>query len=43
MLERSVAGEIEKAAVIGVILSVVAIITAMVMRLLGFRIAAEPV
>jgi iron(III) transport system permease protein len=43
MLERSVAGEIEKAAVIGVILSVLAIITALVMRRLGFRLGAEPV
>ena len=43
MLERSVAGEIEKAAVIGVILSFLAIITAMVMRRLGFRLGAEPV
>ena len=43
MLERSVAGEIEKAAVIGVILSVLAIITAMVMRRLGFRMGAEPI
>lgn len=41
MLERSVAGEIEKAAVIGVILSILAIITAMVMRRLGFRMGAE--
>jgi iron(III) transport system permease protein len=43
MLERSVAGEIEKAAVIGVILSVLAIVTAIVMRRLGFRMGAEPV
>jgi iron(III) transport system permease protein len=43
MLERSVAGEIEKAAVIGVILSVLAVITALVMRRLGFRMGAEPV
>jgi iron(III) transport system permease protein len=43
MLERSVAGEIEKAAVIGVILSVLAIITAVVMRRLGFRLGAERV
>jgi iron(III) transport system permease protein len=43
MLERSVAGEIEKAAVIGVILSVLAIITAMVMRRLGLRMGAETV
>jgi len=43
MLERSVAGEVEKAAVIGVILSVLAIITALVMRRLGFRMGAEPV
>ena len=43
MLERSVAGEIEKAAVIGVILSVLAIITAVVMRRLGLRMGAEPV
>jgi len=43
MLERSVAGEIEKAAVIGVILSGLAIITAVVMRRLGLRLGAEPV
>jgi iron(III) transport system permease protein len=43
MLERSVAGEVEKAAVIGVILSVLALITAVVMRRLGLRMGAEPV
>jgi iron(III) transport system permease protein len=40
MLERSVAGEIEKASVIGVILSGLAIVTALIMRRLGFRFSA---
>lgn len=35
MLERSIAGEIEKASVIGVMLSCLAIVTALVMRRLG--------
>ena len=43
MLERSVAGEIEKAAVIGVILSGLAILTALGMRRLGFRLGAGSV
>ena len=43
MLERSVAGEIEKAAVIGVILSGLAIVTATVMRRIGFRMGAESI
>jgi iron(III) transport system permease protein len=43
MLERSVAGEIEKAAVIGVILSALAVITTVVMRRLGLRMGAEAV
>ncbi|HEV8344215.1 MAG TPA: iron ABC transporter permease [Candidatus Binatia bacterium] len=43
MLERSVAGEIEKASVIGVILSGLAIVTALIMRRLGFRFGAGAV
>ena len=43
MLERSVAGEIEKASVIGVILSGLAILTALGMRRLGFRLGANSV
>jgi iron(III) transport system permease protein len=35
MLERSIAGEIEKASVVGVLLSCLAIVTALVMRRLG--------
>lgn len=42
MLERSVAGEIEKASVIGVMLSGLAIVTALLMRRLGFRLGAGP-
>ena len=41
MLERSVAGEIEKASVIGVILSGLAILTAWGMRRLGFRLGVN--
>src|SRR5262245_24831551 len=43
MLERSVAGGIEKAAVIGVIFSGLAILTASGMRRLGFRLGAGSV
>ena len=43
MLERSVAGEIEKASVIGVILSGLAIVTALVMRRFGLRFGAGSV
>ena len=43
MLERSVAGEIEKASVIGVILSGLAILTTLGMRRLGFRLGANSV
>jgi iron(III) transport system permease protein len=43
MLERSVVGEIEKAAAIGVILSGLAIVTALGMRRLGFRLGANSV
>lgn len=43
MLERSVAGEIEKASVIGVILSGLAIVTAFFMRRLGLRFGAGSV
>jgi len=42
-LERSIAGEIEKASAIGVMLSCLAIVTAFVMRRLGIGLGGDNV